>query len=155
MIKDNNIKRWYQRGMKAMKERYKVLFILVIVSYALAGCGPERYPIPSYPRSNQPPEITEKGNGRLAIITTRFSTKDSAEEVKQFYEQGLTDAGWSVELLPVAGVQPLPTLPTPESLLVHGNDGRGCPLYYVEVIIEPLEGTGANVTTISGAVPCY
>jgi hypothetical protein len=138
-----------------MSTLFKLLITLSLVSFALSSCSPKRYEIPAYPKTNQPSEPMEEGKGDMTKITTQFSTQDSPETVKQFYDQELEKAGWSVELLPLAAIQPLPELPTLDSILVHGNDIRGCPLYYVNVIIEPIENASAKVTTISGAVPCY
>ncbi len=113
----------------------------------------ERLPVANYPQTNQNVHVQDIGLP-FPTTTIRFSTQDSPDKVKQFYEQNLSASGWSVSLLQLAGIQPLPTPRTSESLLVHGNDVRGCPLHYVDVIIEPLK-PGSDVTVIAGEVPCY
>ncbi len=107
-----------------------------------------------YPRTNQDVQVQVDNSPSFGSTITRFSTQDSPIPVKQFYEQSLTQLGWDVELVPLAAIRRLPTPRTAESLLVHGNDAHGCPLHYVDVVIEPLK-LGANVTVIVGDVPCY
>jgi hypothetical protein len=141
-----------------LKERYNLpsaaLVIAVVVLYALSGCVGRhaiRYEIPSYPRINQTPEVAD--DDTQETTTTRFSTQDPPETVKQFYEQGLAAAGWSVEIGGDEGIIVLPTT-TPDGILIHGKDYRGCPFYFVEVIIEPFENIGSNVTIISWEPGC-
>jgi hypothetical protein len=142
-----------------MKSRY-IFFLLTIVSiiFARVGLSPrsDRLPIADYPNTDQPIESVVKNPSDVySLDTMYFSTSDSPETVRKFYEQSLQDDGWDVELIPIAAIQPLPTPSTSNSLLVHGGDIRGCPLNYVDVVIEPHEKSGSYVNITVGSVPCY
>jgi hypothetical protein len=133
--------------------------------FLLSGCmgsrpSYDRHPVSDYPRTDGAIETTiEDPNDKLSTVIIHFSTSDSPETVAHFYEEALRTDGWDVEsgddIRPLSGLQPLPTLGTPDSLLVHGYDIRGCPLHYVDVVIDPLEASGSIVTIIVGSSYCY
>jgi hypothetical protein len=142
-----------------MKSRFIILLATTVAIISVCtGCSPsfDRHPIADYPRTDQPIEsVVQDPNDEFSTVTMHFSTPDAPEIVRQFYEEALRDDKWDVELIPVAGVQPLPTPSTPDNLLVHGGDVRGCPMHYVDVVIEPREEYGSDVTITVGSVLCY